>query len=105
MFNYINVHSSLIGLVLSSLYTKSGHPSGLSICCSLNAVVSVLHDNINGADIPRSPGRVLDVLCICSVIIVNCSIYCCGQFGHFYNEYSLIEYTLNVSGKMSLDVH
>ena len=49
------MHSSLIGLVLSSLYTKSGHPSGLSICCSLTAVVSVLHGYINGVDIPRSP--------------------------------------------------
>ena len=67
------LHSSLIGLVLSLFYTKSGHPSGLSICCSLNSIASVLHDYISEVDIPRSPGRVLDVLyvCVCTVPLLS----------------------------------
>ena len=50
------LHSSLIGLALSLIYTKSGHPSGLSICCSFSAVATVLHDYLREVDIPRSPG-------------------------------------------------
>ena len=64
------LHSSLIGLVLSLIYTKSGHPSGLNMCCSLNAVASVLHDYISEVDIPRSPGRALGVLCMCLYCII-----------------------------------
>jgi len=53
--------SSLIGLVLSPISTKSGHPTGLSLCYSINAVANVLHTYISGIDTPRSPGRVLNV--------------------------------------------
>ena len=69
------LHSSLIGLVLSLLYTKSGHSSGLSICCSLNAVASVLHDYISKADIPRTPGKVLDVYYVYVFVLHH---YCRG---------------------------
>ena len=56
MFCNIYMHSSLIGLVLSPLTTKAGHPTGLSLCCSINAITSVLQCHISGADIPKSPG-------------------------------------------------
>ena len=57
----IYAHSSLIGLVLSPLATKSGHPSGLSLCYSINALTSVLDSYISGIDIPGSPGSVFNV--------------------------------------------
>ena len=57
MYN-IHTHSSLIGLVLSPLATKSGHSTGLGLCYSINTVTSVVQSYISGIDIPRLPGTV-----------------------------------------------
>ena len=51
----IYTHSSLVGLALSPLATKSGHPTGLSLCYSINAITSVLQSYISGIDTLRSP--------------------------------------------------
>ena len=58
----IYIYSSLIGLVLSPISTKSAHPTGLSLCYSINAVTSVLHAYISGIDTSGSPGSVLNLL-------------------------------------------
>ena len=62
---YIYIHTvPWLGLLLSPLATKSGHPTGLNLCYSINAITSVLQSYISGIDTPRSPGSVLYLMYI-----------------------------------------
>ena len=64
IYKFTPLHSSLIGLVLTSISTKSGQPTGLSLCYSVNAIANVLCTHISGIDIPKSSGSVLNALYI-----------------------------------------